>query len=257
MWVRTGLVDYLKGAISIHQAVGDIAEITLCMSPDNVFSTMFDWCRSDLYSDKLDALFYTNPKQRYTLPQIRECLFEHFAATSCVNVGSNVTGGLEVGASPYQYLFVPKQAIEQKLSERVASVVSGDYDVIHARLILRDTLGKMHFDEKSKVDGDILQKALRHIDEIIATATRPLVLVTDSVELIDTAPQCLLRSGSIPIHSFNKAVTEQGAIDVLTDLRFIRSAKSVTCLSNLPWGSSGFSRVTSRVFGVEYKAIKL
>jgi hypothetical protein len=230
-------------------------QIVPCINPNSLFSKAFCWSNPHLFSEQTDFNIPCSGQDKQIEERwdaIRKCLLTSDIVKLTTNRAPNLNN-----VHSFKWLLTPNHDICQTIEQRINNIVTGDYDVIHVRLIFCDTNGVMHFNSRSRVERHVLDKALQRIDEVISRKNNQIVLLTDSFELSELAPKRLLRSGCKPNHSLKNDLSEQDVLDILTDLRIITGAKNATGICSFRWGTSGFLLFPCHVYNIPYEAIKI
>jgi hypothetical protein len=252
-WRYNGLADYLRGVITVHQQFEDVEglQIIPCICSNNKFSEAFEYVESipqETWCHDLPVLDLEAHDVPEYWNQVRDAL------NTCGQIAITSYAFPDLGRKnigDFRRLFVPKQSLQDIIGQKIRNIVTGDYEVIHVRVHLDEMFSDRRDDE--------IQKALEHIHEVISRTNIPIVLLADNFMVSELAPKSLLRSGVKPVHSFRHGseVTESEVLDILTDLQIIIGAKKVTNITSFPWGTSGFSMIPCRVFGIPFEGIKV
>ena len=250
-WRHNGITDLFRGLIAAHREFKDIENLTIVpqIHDSNKFCDVFPWVQPvgwldwTVHAGYIDVGIWRQ-NSPYT-KAIRDTLQDQNSVTIAGLLNDYNDSFRNVGE--YKWLYSLKPEIQRIIDERIHAVISGDYEVIHAR---------MHWDDDTLAGGHgtTISTASAYLNSIAENLDTPTVLMSDSLDILSSASSCFLRSGVRPVHSFRHgaAMPIETVLDILTDLCLIIKSKKVTALTIFPWGSTGFSHLACSVFGIPY-----
>ena len=252
-WRHNGLTDLFRGVIAAHREFKDIDNLTIIpqVHDNNKFCDVFPWVHPVSWWDWTVHPGYIDVGiWRHNSPYIKSIrdMLQNQNSVSIAGLLNDYNDSFrDVGE--FKWLYSLKPEIQSIIDARINAIVTGDYEVIHTR---------MHWDDATLAGGHgaTIPTAIAHLNNIAENTNTPTVLLSDSMDILSSAPSCFLRSGIRPVHSFRHGADTsiETVLDVLTDLWLIIRSKKVTSLTIFPWGSSGFSHLACSVWGIPYSS---
>lgn len=228
-----GWSDWARGFISVSELYQDTHEVIPLYEQGTSLQPWVSFANTDKYQPPINV----NPNWydwKWYCHLNKEMLDPYL--TKEINF---ITG---IGCLPkeivnnYEYLYQPVPSIQDKVNLIIQNLhLPDEYQILHIRASepLRDGNRKWY----RGTEHNIYHSSLKKLDEIRGGFNKPVVVVSDSVELksiIKRKYPDFIVSPSIPLHSgYNNTYTFDEAVSWFLDTTLIKQAKHITVFRGL------------------------
>jgi hypothetical protein len=247
-----GFMDYIRSIMLLDQSFGQKYKICPVISPQLSLSKAFDWVH-DTYVNSDECLWLCATK--HNSEQAVQKISDASQHSEILNVVTNVGPKNFEGCSKYQWLLTLNQKYDSLVTNRINSVVSGDYCIVHVRACY-DIL---HADRHMNAQGafgftiiDYYEHAIPHIINKYCHGQQ-VVLLADHVDIRAIFDQ-YIQPPTRPSHS-GDICSDDNLIDMLTDMKLICNAKSIISITNGPYEWVNFTMIPSFIYNIPLKMI--
>lgn len=238
-----GFADFIRGTAYLTTLMQSDCEV--CWSIDGPLREILEYPGEPFYGEP--KFHFDDLVQQKSQEQRRGILLDQFENDTTLTVMCHLSEAVN-GVFPEvaKNFFVLKEEYMRQFERFFQEMAAGEkYRVIHCRL-----------GDAYMVSGE---SPTCYYQKYFDTVTKMLseektILLTDDAkfkEFIVRDHSCLKTTTNSPIHTASGGEVSLLAATLFEMLLMTRASR-VDCLTSLPWGRSGFSRVPAKVFQVPY-----
>jgi hypothetical protein len=151
-------------------------------------------------------------------------------------------------------LLIPNETLTKYIDD-IKKVTRINYSEPYAVIHVRE--GDKVLVDKKDIDKAIVEKVRNYINIIKSKVNLQLLFIADSHQLKEKISDICETTNTIPIHtgSLDSENVNERLLTTLAEFFIMSKASHIYCINH--WDGSGYSRICSRIFSINYECLNL